>query len=73
MAIYITLISAMLLGRVIWGLVRFIISQIDKTIPLSLNIFITSSFITAWPGILIQLLIIPPLIYALKNKNKKEA
>lgn len=66
---YTTLISAMIAGRLIWGIVRFIIACIDETIPLTLNIFISASFITAWPGIIIQLILIPAIITALEKSG----
>lgn len=72
---YVTLIVAMLVGRIVWGIVRFILSMIDGTFNFTLNIFLTGAFVTAWPGIIIQLILIPVLIVALEkilfyNKNK---
>lgn len=64
---YVTLISAMLLGRIIWGTVRFILSMIDGTFNFTFQIFISGAFLTAWPGIIIQLLLIPLLIVALEK------
>ena len=50
--IYFALIIAMIVGRISWGIVSYILTQI------SLEIFITSGFISAIPGIIIQLLTI---------------
>ena len=54
--IYFSLIIAMLVGRVAWGIISYILTQI------SLEIFITSGFISAIPGIIIQLLTIPFIV-----------
>lgn len=62
---YLILISAMLAGRIIWGLIRFILSLIDGTLNFSLKIFVSGAFVSAWPGILLQLILIPVLIVAI--------
>ena len=54
--IYFALIIAMIVGRISWGIVSYILTQI------SLEIFITSGFISAIPGIIIQLLTIPFIV-----------
>ncbi len=54
--IYFSLIIAMLVGRVAWGIISYILTQI------SLEILITSGFISAIPGIIIQLLTIPFIV-----------
>lgn len=62
---YIILISAMVSGRIVWGIVRFVLSAIDGTFNFTLEIFLSGAFITAWPGIVLQLILIPVLIVAL--------
>ncbi|MCI5773935.1 MAG: ECF transporter S component [Erysipelotrichaceae bacterium] len=51
--IYFALLSAMLAGRIIWGIVSSFITTI------TLEIFIASGFINAIPGIILQLILIP--------------
>ncbi len=63
--IYISLIVSMLVGRICWGLTRYIFTLIDDTMKFSFQAFITGAFVNAWPGIIIQLVIIPLLIAAL--------
>lgn len=63
--IYITLIISMLLGRVVWGIVRYIISIFDGSNLFNMKIFVSGAFISAWPGILLQLILIPSLIFIL--------
>lgn len=59
--LYISLPVAMLMGRVISGIVKALI----LTPGLSLNVWVTASFVTALPGISIQLILLPTLIVAL--------
>lgn len=62
--IYISLISAMILGRVVYGILNALIFSVGKY---SLSIWITSLFVTAVPGIIIQLVFIPAIVFALKK------
>ena len=59
--LYISLPIAMLAGRVISGIVKALI----LTPGLSFSAWATASFVTALPGISIQLILIPTLIVAL--------
>lgn len=62
--IYISLVGAMLAGRIIGGIVKaFIFVAGDY----SLQIWLTGSFITALPGIIIQLVLIPILLSVLEK------
>lgn len=77
--VYTTLISAMVAGRFVWGTVRFILAKLFG-MDFSLSMFLSGAFITAVPGILCQLILIPMIIAAvqrqeatLMNQPKKEA
>ena len=59
--LYISLPVAMLMGRVISGIVKALI----LTPGLSITAWATASFVTALPGISIQLILLPTLIVAL--------
>lgn len=59
--LYISMIAAMLLGRVFYGLVNAYILMSGQ----SLAAWAAASFVTALPGILIQLIVIPTLIVTL--------
>ena len=61
--LYISLPVAMLAGRVISGIVKALI----LTPGLSLTAWATASFVTALPGISIQLILIPTLVVALNR------
>mgnify|MGYP003293307846 FL=1 len=59
--LYICLPIAMLAGRVISGIVKALI----LTPGMSFTAWVTASFVTAFPGIMIQLIFLPTLIVAL--------
>lgn len=63
--IYFALIIAMIVGRISWGIVSYILTQI------SLEIFITSGFISAIPGIIIQLLTIPFIVKIVSKQSSR--
>ena len=62
--IYISLIVAMLAGRIVSGLLNAFIFMAGKY---SMQIWIASSFLTALPGIVFQLLLIPAIIVVLRR------
>ncbi|MEA4833208.1 MAG: ECF transporter S component [Oscillospiraceae bacterium] len=62
--IYISLITAMLIGRVIAGAAKALIFTAGKY---SIETWTASYFITCWPGIIIQLALIPAIIFALEK------
>ena len=59
--LYISLPVAMLMGRVLSGIVKAVI----LTPGMNFNVWVTASFVTALPGIAIQLALLPTLIVAL--------
>ena len=64
--VYTSLIGAMIGGRIINGFANTILLGFSG-IPYSFETFLTGAFVTALPGIIIQLIIIPLLIVALKK------
>lgn len=65
--IYIALIAAMILGRLVWGAVMYICMGITGT-EFGINAFLAGALLNSLPGIALQILIIPPLVMALKKK-----
>lgn len=61
--LYISLVPAMLLGRVLSGIVKTLI----LTPGLSLAAWATASFVTSLPGIAIQLILLPILVIGLER------
>lgn len=65
--VLISLVISQLAGRLAWGLVRFLMGLIDKTNVFTFALFIQGAFVIAWPGILLQLILIPVLILSLNK------
>lgn len=64
--IYTSLISAMVCGRVVWGVVRALMTLAGNN-TFSFAAFIAGAFTTAIPGIILQLAVIPALVLALQK------
>jgi len=62
-SVYVALITAMIIGRVVWGSVRFI--MLLSGVKFSWALFISGAFINAIPGIILQIVAIPLIIIAL--------
>ncbi len=62
--VYISLVGAMLIGRVVYGVVNALIFQAGEY---SMSIWLTASFVTALPGIIIQLVLLPLVVLALRK------
>jgi niacin transporter len=62
--IYVSLIIAMIAGRIVYGALNAVIFRAGDY---SMSIWLTSAFVTALPGIIIQLAVIPILVYALQR------
>ena len=63
--LYMSLIIAMLAGRIVNGLVN---TCILSTQGYTLSVFTMASFVTCLPGVILQLIVIPVLVRSL-NKN----
>ena len=64
--IYASLITAMIAGRIVWGLARVIMLGLGNT-PFGWQMFLSGAFLTAIPGIILQLVLIPILMFALER------
>jgi niacin transporter len=64
--VYIALIGAMLLGRVIFGLANALIFTSGGY---TMQIWVTAAFVTALPGIIAQIILIPVIVVALQKAN----
>lgn len=62
--IYLALIGAMLCGRLVYGALNALIFQAGEY---SLSLWLTGAFVTALPGIVIQLVLIPLVVVALRK------
>lgn len=64
--IYASLICAMLAGRVVLGMVNWILMGFGK-ISYSWTAFVSGAFLNAVPGIIVQIVLIPILVIALRK------
>lgn len=64
--LYLSLVSAMVAGRLLWGAVRFAMAGLSAT-AFPVSAFVSGAVLTAWPGILAQLVLVPALVMALKK------
>ena len=62
--LYLQLISAMLLGRVVYGVVNALVFRAGAY---TMEIFLTAAFVTALPGIILQLVLLPGLVMILEK------
>ena len=65
-ALYRCLIAAMLGGRIVWGIVRVILSGVSGS-AFTWAMFLSGAFLTAIPGIIVQLILIPAIMVALNR------
>ena len=66
--IYGSLLAAMIAGRLVWGLTSVVIYGVSGA-AFSWQIFIGSAILNAIPGIILQIILIPALIYALEKSG----
>ncbi len=70
-SLYLSLISAMLAGRAVWGIVRALLTLLN-TAGLSAGnftfaLFLSGAFLEAIPGIILQLILIPSIMLLLRH------
>ena len=64
--IYATLVTSMVAGRLVWGAVRFVLAGLSgSSFPFSA--FLSGAVLTAVPGIVAQLILIPLIVAALQK------
>ena len=66
-AVYGSLIPAMIIGRLVWGVARTVMLGLSgpETASFSFTYFLTSGFVEAIPGLILQLILIPVIMEAL--------
>ena len=65
--VYLALIGAMLIGRAIWGVVSLLVYALLMENAFALTAFWMGAFVNAWPGIVLQLVIVPLIVAALSR------
>ena len=67
-SIYGALLSAMVVGRLVWGAARFVCTGLDAS-AFGISAFWAGAVATAIPGIIVQIVLIPLLVMALEKHN----
>lgn len=76
--VYVDLVVAMVVGRIVWGTARFVMAGLDSNQSFELAAFWSGAVTTAIPGIIVQLVLIPAIVCALAraglvlNRENKE-
>ena len=65
-SVYVSLLTAMVAGRLVWGAARFLCAGLDAS-AFGLGAFWAGAVTTAIPGIVVQILLIPVLVMTLKK------
>lgn len=65
--IYISLISAMIVGRIVWGIAELIMFGLEGS-QFGWAIFFSHAFTKAIPGIILQLILVPILVIVLTKQ-----
>lgn len=68
---YVVLVSAMVAGRLIWGAVRFVLAGLTAS-SFPFSAFLSGAVLTAVPGIIAQLILIPLVLVALQKAKLAE-
>ncbi len=63
-SVYISLITAMIVGRIVWGIVQFILLTSSGN-TFTFSAFLAGAFLNAFPGIIVQLVLIPIIMFTL--------
>ncbi len=63
---YATLCIAMIGGRLVWGLARYVMASVSKGV-FTFDMFLLGAFVNAVPGIICHLLLIPAVVIALNK------
>lgn len=67
-AIYVVLLSSMISGRIVWGVVSLILYRAVGNV-FTWQLFAAQAFVNAVPGITVQLILIPVIVRRLQKVN----
>ena len=65
-SIYITLVIAMIAGRIVWGIARLVLAGLTGS-KFTWALFMAGAFTNAIPGIILHIVLIPILVIALER------
>ena len=66
--IYLSLVMAMIAGRIIWGVAMVVLLSINGA-AFTLKMFLSGALINSTPGLIAQIIIIPVLLISLRSAN----
>lgn len=66
--IYVSLVGAMLLGKIPWGIAKVVLAGLGK-ISFGWQVFFTEGFVNALPGIIVQIILVPTLVMLAKKRG----
>ena len=64
--VYAALISAMIIGRLVWGIIMFVCMGFDAS-KFGISAFLAGAVLNAVPGIILQIVLIPVLVIRLEK------
>lgn len=65
-SVYVALLCAMIVGRLVWGAVKWLLLGLSG-IPFTFEMFLAGAFINAIPGIILHIVLIPVIVLALNK------
>lgn len=65
------LLAAMLAGRLVWGAARYIMAGLSGS-DFGMEMFLTGAFVTALPGIVLHLALVPLVVWLLRRAKLLE-
>ena len=65
-SLYRSMLIAMLAGRAVWGIVQMFLLGIGEN-GFTVSAFLAGAFVNAFPGIILQLVLIPAVMVALRR------
>lgn len=68
-SIYVSLVSAMVLGRVLYGIIKAVITM-GSGDPYTFSAFIAGTVTSSIPGIVLQLILVPVVVMAVERQQK---
>ncbi len=69
---YLSLVVSMLVGRVVWGAVSVPLYMIAGGKRFTFSLFLTNGFLTAFPGMILQLALVPMIVHLFSRIKRRE-
>ena len=69
--LYVSLVIAMLAGRLVWGTARYVIGMALGE-PFTFQAFLAGAFLNAIPGIICHIILIPPIVAGVRKTLREQ-